>query len=76
MQVSNFWFKNKQKGLVRLLERDVLIKCREEDVQLMQELIPDAKKSFNEFLKKETGKDVQIELNVFDGHYLTKDESE
>ena len=51
----NFLFSTKlnlKKGLIQLLEKKVEILCLQEDVELINKLIPEIEKSFNELVVK------------------------
>jgi len=47
-----------------LLETKVCVSCKEEDRELVESILPAAKKEFEEFLLTNTGKTVDIELTM------------
>ena len=57
-------------GMIRLLEKKIFIKCREEDKDLVQGLLADAKKEYREFMKNKINKEPTIELEITDKTYL------
>lgn len=63
------------KGLVRLLEKQVIIRCKQEDESLIKQALDEAKREFKDFLKKELNRELDISLEVSD-KYLEKGESE
>jgi len=52
-----------------------MIRCKQEDVELIRSSLPDCKREFNEFLKKELNRELDIQLELSD-KYLEKGESE
>ena len=60
-------------GLIRLLEKKVFIKCRKDDVEIVNSVLEDAAKGYKEFMKEKVNKDMEVELEVTDKAYL-KDE--
>lgn len=63
------------KGLVRLLEKKIFIRCKQEDAELIRDILEDCRSDFKDFLKKELNRDLDILLEVSD-KYLEKGESE
>ena len=46
--------------MIKLLEKELLIRCRREDVEMLKELIPECEKEYQAIMKREV---VQAELN-------------
>lgn len=46
------------------MEEKVVIKCLEQDTQMVNELIPEVQKFYSEFLKEKIQKDTTVELEV------------
>lgn len=61
-------------GLIRLLEQKVIIKCRKEDVELIQSLLDDVKTDYIKFMKENVNKDVSVELEITDKLYLKEED--
>lgn len=57
-------------GMLRLLEKKIVIKCKEEDVALIKGLLDDCKKEYKAFLKKNVDKEPNVELEVSDKMFL------
>lgn len=50
--------------MIRLLETKVKIRCKSGDHDLVKSVLPDAKKEFEQYLKEQTGKEVEMTLEV------------
>jgi V-type H+-transporting ATPase subunit E len=63
--------------MIKLLEPELLLKCRKEDLQLVQSLIPECEAEFKEIMDRET-KESEVEyatkLRVIDTDFLTLEE--
>ena len=58
-------------GLIKLLEKKVLIKCREKDVDLINGIIEEVKEEFIELMQKETGSDeYTVEIEVIEDNFI------
>ncbi len=61
-------------GLIRLLEKNVVIKCRKKDVKLVTSLFDEIKKDFKNFLKKSIDQEPTVNLEIFKNNYLKEEE--
>lgn len=59
-------------GLIRLMEKDVAVRCRPQDTTLVESILEDAGRDFSEHIKKETNFDFQVKLRL-DTHQQLKD---
>jgi V-type H+-transporting ATPase subunit E len=57
--------------MIKLLEPELLIKCRKEDQALVKELLPECENEFVEIMKRETSEDYQTKLVLLETDYLT-----
>jgi V-type H+-transporting ATPase subunit E len=63
--------------MIKLLEPEVLLKCRKEDHDLVKSLIPECEKDFQEIMSRETSEsDTQYSttLRLLEGDFLTAEE--
>merc|ERR1719189_1788500 len=51
-------------GLLMLLEKDVKVRCRKEDVAKVQAALKGAEAAYSKVIKAETGKDLTVNLSV------------
>jgi len=51
-------------GLLMLLEKEVKIRCRKEDKAKVEGCLKNASKEYNDIIKKETGKDMNVNLRI------------
>lgn len=63
------------KGIIRLLEKNIVIRCMKEDKDLITGMLDECKAEFNEFLKKEMNREFNVNLEVSDA-FLEKGEAE
>lgn len=61
-------------GAVRLIESDIQILCREEDVSLIKEIIADAEKDFQEFMRNNMNKEYTTKFTIIDKKFMEKEE--
>lgn len=61
-------------GLIRLLEKRVTIKCRKEDVELVNSVLADVSAEYVKFMKDNVNKDVEVELEITDKLYLSAED--
>lgn len=59
--------------MIKLLEPELLVRCRQEDVKLIKELIPECEKQYEEIMKREAhgDKTYKTKLTLVDGEFLT-----
>lgn len=57
-------------SFVKLMEHEVVIKCLERDVKLIESVISDAKKEFQALIKKELEYSFRLEVKVDKDNYL------
>lgn len=58
-------------GCIKFLEPVVLVKCREQDVDFIREIIPDAQSQYNELMANEVGSDkYETEIQVVEGEFI------
>lgn len=66
-------------GLVRLLEKDVVVQCRKVDEEVIEKVIPEAVKEFNQYMRgvmpEKITKDIEVNLKVMKNKYLSTSES-
>jgi V-type H+-transporting ATPase subunit E len=63
--------------MIKLLEPELLLKCRKEDQDLVKSLLPECEQEFVEIMKKETSESDQeysTKLRLVDTEYLTLEE--
>jgi hypothetical protein len=51
-------------GLIKLLEQNVQVKCRQVDVDIVRSVLSSAKSEYEETMRRETGKTYTVELEV------------
>lgn len=51
-------------GCLKLLETEVVVRCREVDKPLVKEVIQQAEQLYAQVVKKETGKDLKVKLTI------------
>lgn len=61
-------------GLIRLLEKRVTIKCRREDVELVNSVLEEVSAEYIKFMKDNVNRDVEVELEVTDKLYLNDED--
>ena len=59
-------------SMIKLLEPSLQIKCREEDVSDIQGMTDDLQSQYSEFMRNETGREYECELNVLDDNFMTE----
>jgi V-type H+-transporting ATPase subunit E len=57
--------------MIKLLEKELYLKCRKEDVQLVQSILQECEKEYSEIMMKETNEEYKTKLTLVDGEYLT-----
>ena len=57
-------------GLIKLLDTEVKIHCREVDVSIVSSAVDEAKARYEEIMLEETGKNYTVNLEVADGDFL------
>ena len=62
--------------MIKLLEKELLLKVRKEDVHLAIELIPECEREFKEIMARETadstaGIEYQTKIRLLDNDFLT-----
>lgn len=65
-----------EQGLIRLMEEDVKLRCRAEDTDVVRAVLKDAAADYAEFLKKETGLEKKVTLELVDKVPLDRHETE
>lgn len=61
-------------GLVRLMEAEVAVLCRQADRQTIEELIPEAEAEFQSFMREHVGKESTTKLTVITQKWLEESE--
>lgn len=61
--------------MIRLLEKNLVIRCLKDDAPLIKDILTDCNTDFNKFLKAELNREFNVNLEVSD-KYLEKGESE
>ena len=57
--------------MIKLLEKELLLKCRKEDAKLVKELLPECEREFSDIMLKETKTEYHTKLNLHDTEFLT-----
>ena len=64
--------------MIKLLEPELLLKCRKEDQKLVQDLIPECEQEFVDIMTKESSSETEVQyktkLRLLEGEYLTIEE--
>jgi V-type H+-transporting ATPase subunit E len=61
-------------GMIKLLEKKVMIKCREMDVDLITGLLEETQQEFADYMEKETQRDeYTCELEIYTDNYIKAD---
>lgn len=50
--------------MIKLLEPELMLKCRKDDVKLVSELLKDCETEFVEIMKKETNEEYKTKLTL------------
>lgn len=51
-------------GLIKLLDSRVVIRCREIDVSLVNDVLSEARETYQELMRSETGRNYEVEVSV------------
>ena len=57
-------------GLIKLLDSRVVIRCRQMDLSLVQQVMPEARSTFLELMQSETGRNYEVEVTVDTAEFL------
>lgn len=60
--------------MIKLLEADLFLKVRKEDLQLIKSLLPECEKEFSEIMTANTADGFTTQLHLLEGEYLTVEE--
>ena len=60
--------------MIKLLEPELLLKCRKEDSKLVKELLSECEKEFIEIMLKETKEDYHTKLTLVESEFLTAEQ--
>ncbi len=63
--------------MIKLLEPELLIKCRKEDQDMVKNLLPECEKEFSEIMERETTESdtkYATKLRLLEGDFLTLEE--
>lgn len=63
--------------MIKLLEKELLIKCRKEDQEMVRGLLPECEKEFFAIMERETTEsemEYATTLKLIEGEYLTQEE--
>lgn len=63
-------------GLIRLMEDEVKVRCRAEDISVVKGIASDAAKEYSKFIKQETGTERTVKIEVVEAHPLEKKDTE
>ena len=61
-------------GMIKLLEEEVEIKVREEEVSLVQDMLDDCQSQYSEIMLRETQREYKTTLTVIEDKFLTNDD--
>ena len=59
-------------GMISLMEKKVVVKCLEKDVQLVREVAQDSSDLFRQLVKAECDKDMDVQVTVLDNAFLAE----
>ena len=59
--------------MIKFLEPEILLKCRKEDMKLLEELVPECEKEYAEIMLRETDQEYNTKLTMVEGEYLTNE---
>ena len=65
--------------MIKLLEKELLIKCRREDINLLKQLIPECEREFVEIMQREasnSGVEYKTKLTLVEGEFLSGEAAE
>ena len=60
--------------MIKLLEDEVYLKIRKEDINLFESILKDCEKEYTEIMKKETNEEYKTKLIIIKDEHLTKEE--
>jgi vacuolar-type H+-ATPase subunit E/Vma4 len=60
--------------MIKLLEPELLIKVKKEDLALVRELKPECEKEFKEIMTRETPDEYSCELKIVDSEFITPEQ--
>ena len=60
-------------GLVRLMEEEVYVRVREDDVEMVKGMLKDIQKDFKQFIKESINKEMKVELKMYPKDGLVED---
>ena len=60
--------------MIKLLEDELELKVREDEVELCQNLIEECQEKYSQVMLEETGRDYSTTLSVIEDKFLTKEE--
>ena len=61
-------------GMIKLLEEEVEIKVREDEVSLVQDMLDDCQSQYSEIMMRETQREYKTTLSVMEDKFLTNDD--
>lgn len=61
-------------GMIKLLEPELFVKVRKEDLNLVKELKSECEKEFHDIMTKETNEDYKTTLNIVESEFLTAEQ--
>lgn len=60
--------------MIKLLEQELIIKCRKEDAGLVQSLLPECESEFSEIMMKECNEEFKTKLTLNESEYMTTEQ--
>jgi V-type H+-transporting ATPase subunit E len=57
--------------MIKLLEKELHLRCRKDDANLVKEIIPECEKEFQEIMLKETNEEYKTKLTLNESENLT-----
>jgi V-type H+-transporting ATPase subunit E len=57
-------------GLIKLLDSRVVIRCRQMDLSLVQQVLPEARSTYVELMRSETGRNYEVEVTLDTAEFL------
>ena len=60
--------------MIKLLEKELLIKVRKEDLAITREMLKECENEFEEIMTRETNEEYKTKLTIIEGEYLTAEE--
>lgn len=60
--------------MIKLLEKELLVKCRKEDLNMLKKIKKEAEQDFKQIMQRETNETYECQLTVLEDEFLTLSE--